>query len=147
MLANVTWILVDCPKHQHILTGKWAFKRKRDINKNIKKYKARWVERRFQQQEKIEYFETYASVVKIATNKAFFVVTVKNQLRSHQCDPITAFLNFELWEEIYIEQLKFFHNGNYNQVLILFKALYGLKQFAYLWFDTFADKIKELGFF
>ena len=56
LLANGTWVLVDRPKHQHVLTGKCAFKRKRDINGDIKKYKARWVGRGFQQQEKIDYF-------------------------------------------------------------------------------------------
>lgn len=75
LLSNGTWVLVDRPKHQHVLTGKWAFKRKRDINGNIKKYKARWVGRGFQQQEGIDYFQTYASVVKAATNKALFAVT------------------------------------------------------------------------
>lgn len=147
LLANGTWVLVDRPKHQHVLTGKWAFKRKRDINGNIKKYKARWVGRGFQQQEGIDYFQTYASVVKAATNKALFAVTAKNRLHSHQCDAITAFLNSQLWEEVYIEQPEFFHNGNYSQVLMLLKALYGLKQSARLWFDTFADEMKELGFF
>lgn len=147
LLANGTCVLVDRPKHQHVLSGKWAFKRKRDINRNIKKYKARWVERGFQQQEGIDYFQTYAFVVKAATNKAFFAVTAKNRLHSHQCNAITAFLNSQLWEKVYIEQPKFFHNGNHSQVLMLFKTLYGLKQSARLWFDTFADEMKELGFF
>ncbi len=30
---------------------------------------------------------------------------------------------------------------------MLLKALYGLKQSARLWFNTFADEMKELGFF
>ena len=30
---------------------------------------------------------------------------------------------------------------------MLLKALYGLKQSTCLWFDTFADEMKELGFF
>ena len=124
LIANGTWVLVDCPNYQHVLSGKWAFKRKRDINSNIKKYKARWVGRGFQQQERVDYFETYASVVKAATNKALFAVTAHQRLHSHQCDTITAFLNSQLWEEFYIEQPEFFHNGNSNQVLILLKALY-----------------------
>lgn len=56
LIANGTWVLVDRPKDQHVLTRKWAFKRKRDIDGNIKKYKARWVGRGFQQQEGIDYF-------------------------------------------------------------------------------------------
>ena len=41
LLANGTWELVDRPTHQHVLTGKWAFKRKRDINGQVKRHKAR----------------------------------------------------------------------------------------------------------
>ena len=85
--------------------------------------------------------------MKAATNKALFAVTAHKRLHSYQCDAITAFFNSQLWEEVYIEQPEFFHNGNSNQVLILLKAFYGLKQSARLWFDTFADEIKELGFF
>lgn len=147
LLVNVTWILVNLSEHQHVLTGKWAFKCKRDINGNIKKYKARWVRKGSQQQKGIDYFQTYASVVKIETNKALFPVIVKNRLYSHHCDVIMAFFNPWLQEEFYIKQIKFFHNGDNSQVLILFKALYGFKQSARFWFDTFADEIKELGFF
>lgn len=75
LIANGTWVFVDRPKDQHVLSGKWAFKRKRDINGNIKKYKARWVGRGFQQREGVDHFETYASVVKSETNKALFTIT------------------------------------------------------------------------
>ncbi len=75
-------------------------------------YKAQWVGRGFQQQEGVDYFETYASVVKAAKNKALFAVTAHKRLHSHQCDAITAFLNSQLWEGVYIEQPEFFHHGN-----------------------------------
>ncbi len=147
LIANGTWVLVDCPNHQHVLSGKWAFKQHRDINSNIKKYRARWVGRCFQQREEVDYFETYASVVKAATNKALFAVTAHKRLHFHECDAITAFPNSQLWEEVYIEQPEFFHNGNSIQVLMLLKAVCGLKQSARLWFDTFANEMKELRFF
>ncbi len=67
-----------------------------------------------------------------ATNKALFAATTHKHLHSYQCDAITAFFNSQLWEEVYIEKLEFFHNGNSNQVLMLLKALYGLNQSARL---------------
>ncbi len=124
LIANGTWVLVDCPNYQHVLSGKWAFKQKRDINGNIKKYKARWIGRGFQQREGVDCFETYTSVVKVATNKALFAVTAHKRFHSHQCDATTVFLNSQLWVEFYIEKPEFFHNGNSNQVLMLLKALY-----------------------
>ncbi len=85
--------------------------------------------------------------MKAATNKAVFAVTAYKRLHSHQCDTITAFLNSQLWEEVYIEQAEFFHNDNSNEVFMLLKAFHDLKKSARLWFDTFANEIKELGLF
>ncbi len=147
LLANGTWELVDRPTHQHVLTGKWAFKRKRDINGQVKRHKARWVGRRFEQRESVDYFETFAAVVKASTNKALFAITANKRLHSHQLDVVTAFLNSNLDTEVYIEQPKMFHNGNYGQVLHFRRSLYGLKQSARLWFDLFAEEMRALGFY
>lgn len=71
----------------------------------------------------------------------------KKKLYSHQVDMITAFLNSRLGEKVYIEQPLYFDNGNKNQVFLLLQGLYELKQAARLWFDTFKDEMKKLGFF
>ena len=147
LLANGTWELVERPTHQHVLTGKWAFKRKRNINSQVKRHKARWVGRGFEQRERVDYFETFAAVVKPSTNKALFAITANKKLYSHQFDAVTAFLNSCLDTEGYIEQPEMFHNGNYNQVLRLCRSFYGLKQSARLWFDLFAEEMLALGFY
>lgn len=147
LLANGTWELVDRPSHQHVLTGKWAFKRKRDINGQVKRHKARWVGRGFEQREGVDYFETFAAVVKASTNKALFAITAHKKLHSHQLDAVTAFLNSCLDTEVYIEQPEMFHNRNYGQVLRLCRGLYGLKQSARLWFDLFTEEMLVLGFY
>ncbi len=147
LLANGTWELVDRPTHQHVLTGKWAFKRNRDINRQVKRYKARWVGRAFEQREGVDYFETFAAVVKASTNKALFAITANKQLHSHQLDAVTAFLNSNLDTEVYIKQPEMFHNGNYGQVLRLRRSFYGLKQSTQLWFDLFAEEMRALGFY
>lgn len=53
------------------------FKQKQNINSNIKKYKTYWVVRVFKQCEGIDYFKTFAAVVKPKTNKILFAMTVK----------------------------------------------------------------------
>lgn len=73
-------------------------------------------------------------------------MTAKKNLHSHQVDMITAFLNSRLGEKVYIEQPLFFDNGNKNQIFLLLQGLYGLKQAARLWFNTFRDEMKKLGF-
>ena len=104
LIANGTWKLVERPADQHVLTAKWVFKRKRDIEGNIKRYKACWVARGFQQREGVDYFETFAAVVKSQTNKMLFAMTAKKRLHSYQLDMIRAFLNSRLGEKVYIEQ-------------------------------------------
>ena len=74
-------------------------------------------------------------------------MTAKKKLYSYQVDMITAFLNSRFNEKVYIKQLQYFDNGKKNQVFLLFQGLYRLKQAARLWFDTFKNKIKKLGFF
>ena len=128
LISNCTWKLVDRLSDQHVLTDKWAFQQKRDINGNIKRYKVCWVARGFEQREGIDYFETFAGVVKTSTNKALFAIFAKTKLHSHQVDMISGFLNSCLTERVYIEKPEYFHNGNKNQVLLLLQGLYGLKQ-------------------
>lgn len=40
-IANRTWKLIERSINQYILIIKWVLKCKRDINNNIKRYKAR----------------------------------------------------------------------------------------------------------
>ncbi len=53
LIPNGTWVLVDFPNHQYILSDKWTFKRKKDINGNIKKYKARWLDAVFNNEKEL----------------------------------------------------------------------------------------------
>lgn len=102
-MANGTWKPVERPTDQNVLTAKWAFKRKRDIDGNIKRYKARWIARGFEQREGVYYFETIAAVVKPQTNKTLFAIPAKRRPHSHQVDMITAFLNSRLGERVLFE--------------------------------------------
>ena len=53
----------------------------------------------------------------------------RSYLKIHQMDVKTAFLNGDLEEEIYMDQLKgFVEPGQENKVCKLTKSLYGLKQ-------------------
>ena len=112
----------------------------------MKRYKTRWVARRFEQCECIDYFEAFATVVKTSTNKVLFAISAKKKLHSHQVDMITVFLNYCLTARVYIEQQEYFHNGNKNQVFLLLQRLYSLKQAARLWFDTFKEEMQKLEF-
>jgi hypothetical protein len=51
----------------------------------------------------------------------------------HQMDVKTAFLNGDLEEEIYMEQLEGFTHEGEHLVCKFHKSLYGLKQFPRAW--------------
>ena len=132
LIENGTWQIANLPQGRKALTTKWILKKKLGPDGSIQKYKARMVARGFQQIEGYDYTETYSGVVKTAAYRLLFALTVLNNWTCHQMDVSTAFLNGEVFEEIYIHPPQGYpHPG---KVLRLLKALYGLKQSPRLWY-------------
>ena len=145
LVVNTTWSLILPPKGRRVLSGKWVYKLKRGPDGSVVRYKARWVVRGFEQQEGIDYQETFASVVKPMSYKAIFAIAAALDLELEQMDVKTAFLYGDIEEEVYVEQPPEFEDGS-PRVCKLSKALYGLKQSPRIWYYTLADFLKTLGF-
>ncbi|GJX62646.1 retrovirus-related pol polyprotein from transposon TNT 1-94, partial [Tanacetum coccineum] len=64
-IANDVWELVPQPKNMTIIGTKWVFRNKLDENGVISRNKARLVSQDYNQQEGIDYDETYASVARL----------------------------------------------------------------------------------
>ena len=62
---NRVWDLVPKPKNQSIIGTKWVFKNKLDETNQIVKNKARLVAKGYNQEEGIDYEETYAQVARL----------------------------------------------------------------------------------
>jgi transposase InsO family protein len=141
---NHTWDLVPPPSgyQKKVLRGKWVYKIKRGANGEIIRYKARWVVRGFEQQEGIDYHETFASVVKPMSYKTLFALAAAKDLEIEQMDVKTAFLYGDIDEEIYVEQPPGFDDGT-GRVCRLNKGLYGLKQAPRIWYTTLATFLKS----
>jgi hypothetical protein len=147
LTENNTWDLVDRPRDRVVLTGKWVYKHKRGSNGEILRYKSRWVVRGFEQQEGLDYYETFASVVKPMSYKLLFAIAAANDLEIEQMDVKTAFLYGDIDTEIYVEQPEGMGAiGESNKVCKLNKALYGLKQSPRVWYFTLTTYLKTLGF-
>jgi Reverse transcriptase (RNA-dependent DNA polymerase)/GAG-pre-integrase domain len=145
LVNNNTWTLVDLPKNQKFLPGKWVFKYKRNSLGVIIRYKARWVVKGYEQQEGIDYNETFASVVKPMSYKALFAIAASLDLEIEQMDVKTAFLYGNIDETIYVEQPHGLTDGS-NRVCRLNKALYGLKQSPRVWYKTLSEFLTSQGF-
>jgi hypothetical protein len=101
---NNTWDLVERPKIQAVLTGKWVYKHKRGSNGEIIRYKSRWAVRGFEQREGLDYNNTFASVVKPMSYKLLFAITAAHDLEIEQMDVKIAFLYGDIDVEVYVEQ-------------------------------------------
>ncbi len=126
LLENQTWTLVPAPAHRKVLRGKWTFKLKRGAKGEVTRYKARWVVRGFEQEEGLDYHETFATVVKPMSYKALFEIASALDLEIEQLDVQTAFLYRAIDEKIFVEQPIGQKDGS-SRVCLLNKALYGLK--------------------
>lgn len=97
----------------------------------------------------MDYFETYAPVVKIETIRLIFALIAAFNMMLKQYDIKTAFLYGDLAETIYMEQPEGFHVGDESSVCLLKKSLYGLKQAPKQWnkrFTTFllSNKLTQM---
>nr|GEV05935.1 hypothetical protein [Tanacetum cinerariifolium] len=96
-----------------VITLKWIYKVKLDELGGILKNKARLVARGYRQEEEIDFEESFTP---------------------------TAFLNGNLWEEVYVSQPdEFVDPDNPNHVYKLKKALYRLKQAPRAWYDMLSS--------
>ncbi len=92
LIEKKTWELTSMPENQQVITGRWCFKLKKDRNGQILKYKARWVAHGLKQEERVDFVETFAAVVKPMLYKCSFRVSVKCGYKIRQMDVLTAFL-------------------------------------------------------
>ena len=64
LIENETWELTSTLENRQVITGRWCFKLEKDRNGQNLKYKAIWVAHGFNQEEGIDFVETFAAVVK-----------------------------------------------------------------------------------
>ena len=121
--------MADLPLGNNPLGSKWIFKRKMKPDGTIDKYKARLVVKGYRQKEGLDYFDTYSPVTRITSIRILIALAAVHDLKIHQMDVKTVFLNGELEEEIYMERREgFIVPGKEKKVCRLVKSLDGLKQ-------------------
>ena len=148
LIKNHTWDLVPRPQNRQVVSNKFAFKHKKDEQAIIVRLKARLVARGFSQIYGIDYLDTYAPVVKLASIRILLAIAAIFDLEIHQMDVVTAFLAGDLEEEIYMEQPEGFKIGTKEDDLVcrLRKSIYGLKQAPRVWNQRIRRFLKSIGF-
>jgi hypothetical protein len=99
------------------------------------KNQSRWRNREIQgeigctQKYGIDYQDVVAPVARYETIHTLLAVSVNDEMHVHQMDMISAYVQDELHDEIYMEQPNtFIKHGHEDKVCKLLKPLYGLKQ-------------------
>lgn len=132
LIENGTWELVDLPLNRKPIDCKWVYKTKRNDSGSITRHKARLVIKGCAQRPGIDYAETYAPVVRYTSIRYLLAIAAKHNLQIDQMDAVSAFLQGEIDDVIYMLQPQGFSDGT-NKVCRLKKSLYGLKQASRVW--------------
>nr|GEX11016.1 retrovirus-related Pol polyprotein from transposon TNT 1-94 [Tanacetum cinerariifolium] len=135
-IVNDVWKLVPQPKNMTIIGTKWVFINKLDENGVVSQNKARLVAQGYNQQEGVDYDETYAPVARLESIKILLAYACDLDFKLFQMDVKSAFLNGFINEEVYVAQpLSFIDFEKTDHFYKLKKALYGLKQTPKAWYD------------
>ena len=145
LISNRTWKLVDLPPGCKTIGCKWVIRKRLKPDGSIDKFKARLVAKGFKQKTDLDFFDTFSSVTRITSIRLLIAIATIFDLKIHQMDVITAFLNGDLEEEIYMDQPEgFVEPGQESKVCKLTKSLYGLKQAPKQWHEKFDSCMIEV---
>nr|GEY52414.1 retrovirus-related Pol polyprotein from transposon TNT 1-94 [Tanacetum cinerariifolium] len=128
-----------------IIGTTWVFRNKLDKNGIVSRNKARLVAQGYNQQDGIDYVETYIPVARLESIRILLAYAYALDFKLFHMDVKRAFLNCFINEEIYVAQPPGFINfEKLDHVYKLKKALYGLKQVLKAWYLTFGRHLEEI---
>jgi hypothetical protein len=144
---NQTFTLTTLPTGRKALDNKFVFSRKYNKDGSLNKYKARLVIKGYSQTQGIDYEETFAPVVKFTTLRLILAMAAEKDWELDHLDFVTAFLNGDLEEEIYMKQpVGLEEKGKEQLVYKLHRSLYGLKQAPRQWNKKLKEFLINIGF-
>nr|GEW40819.1 retrovirus-related Pol polyprotein from transposon TNT 1-94 [Tanacetum cinerariifolium] len=119
-----------------IIETKWVFRKKLDKNGIVSRNKARLVAQGYNQQEGINYDETYAPFAILESIRILLAYACALDFKLFQMDVKSAFLNGFINEEVCVAQPpRFIDFEKLDHVYKLKKDLYCIKQAPKAWYD------------
>lgn len=141
-----TWDICDLPAGKTAIDSQWVYKNKYNADGTIERCKSRVVLCGNKQVAGVDYNETFAPVVRMATVRTLLSIVAANKWEVYQMDVNNAFLHGDLEEEVYMKLPPGFCHSHPNKVCRIRKSLYGLKQALRYWFKKLSDALLKFGF-
>jgi hypothetical protein len=105
LIGHETWVLVDLPPGVNVVDCKWVYTVKYDTEGEVVKWKAQLVVKGFQQIKGIDFFETYAGVVRYESLRMLWAIAVEEpRWVMWAMDVVSTYLNSEMKETVYMHQ-------------------------------------------
>ena len=102
-----SWELTELPKGKKPIGCKWVFKKKEAVSeKEGERFKARLIAKGYSQRLGIDYDEVFSPIVRHTSIRAVLALIANQDLELEQLDVKTAFLHWNLEEEIFMVQPK-----------------------------------------
>ena len=140
------WELVPAPKDANIMSCRWVFKVKRNVNGGVDKLKARLTCRGFTQRAGIDFDDTWAPTCRMRVFRMMMAeASSDSSIRTAQWDCTAAFLHAPVDHVMYMRQAPGFARGGPGMVYRLKKAIYGCRQSSALFHKVVRDALLGLG--
>jgi len=144
---NNVWFLDPKTDEMNIIGSKWVFINKLDEAGVITRNKARLVAKGYNQEEGIDYGETFAHVARLEIVRLLLAFSCMSGFKLFQMDVKSVFLNVFINEEVYVEQPPGFEDHQHpNHVFKLKKTLYWLKQAPRQWYERLRNFLLSHGY-
>ncbi len=146
-MGKHTWDLVDRPEGVNVMDCKWVYGMKWDGDGNWLRDKARLVGKGYTQQYGLDYNDTWAAITHLKSVQMSAAVAAKLDLVLWQVDFISAYLNSETKEDIYMWQPPgYVIEGQEDKVCKLVHTIYETMQGGHDWFETLGKTYEDLGY-
>jgi hypothetical protein len=138
--------LVERPK-VNIVGTKWVFHNKQDEYGIVTRNKARLVTKCYSQVKGLDFDEIFTHIARLESIQILLAYVTHQDFNLYQMDIKSAFLNWLIKEEVYVEQPPGFESEQYpNHVYKLHKTFYGLNQAPRAWYECLRDFLIDNNF-